>query len=329
MNSEHEPKAKETSILVNPEDIHGLIFHGVCLLAYGLAFWLYLHPDVAHITSLGTRLAFVAASALMLGWISGVDVGVNFHNHVHCKIFRHPVLNRWLSRFWAFSGGWPGFFWEYHHLTIHHPKFMRSEDWTEPHFRSDGDFENIYRFALLHWPWRYAFHLWQDFRAGGRGAYTGRQALKELAIFGVLWSIPFWIDPMMALGLWVLPQYFANVVIIATGMYVQHVGCEEPSAEHPYQHSTTFVSPFFNLTMFNIGYHIEHHHAPSVHWSILPTYHERLKPNLIQAGAHVVPFGYYHWGFRLLLEPEKSAQACGQFAAAQHPDYILNPAEPA
>ena len=32
-----------------------------------------------------------------------------------------------------------------------------------------------------------------------------RRAVKELAIFLVLWSIPFWIDPVMALCLWVLP----------------------------------------------------------------------------------------------------------------------------
>ncbi|GAB1542902.1 hypothetical protein NUACC21_55760 [Scytonema sp. NUACC21] len=325
MNTEKQNTTTDRkSILTNPEDIHCLIFHIMCLIAYGLAFWLYLHPEIAHINNLGSRLAFVGASTLMLGWISGVDVGVNFHNHVHRKIFHNQWLNRWVSRLWAFSGGWPGFFWEYHHLIVHHPNFMRSSDWTGPHFRTAEHFENIYRFAFLHWPWRYAYHLWQDFRKGSKGGYTGQQAIEELAIFLVLWSIPFFIDPLMALSLWVLPHYFANVVIIATGMYVQHIGCMEPSKDHPYRHSVTFLSPFFNLTMFNIGYHIEHHTTPSLHWTLLPAYHARLKPDLIKDGAHVVPFGYYYWGIRLLLEPEKSAQVCGKFAAAQHPDYVLN-----
>jgi fatty acid desaturase len=322
MNLDKEQTVPQHAILVNPEDIHCIIFHVVCLVAYGLAFWLYLHPEIARITDIGSRLAFVGASALMLGWISGVNIGVNFHNHVHRKIFRLPWLNLWITRLWAFSGGWPGFFWEYHHLIIHHPRVMNSEDWTAPRYRSDGCFENIYRFCFAHWPCRYIVHLWQEFRAGGKGEYTRHRAVKELVIFLCLWSIPFWIDPLMALGLWALPHYIANVVIIGTGMYVQHVGCMKPSSEHPYRHSVTFISPFFNLTMFNIGYHIEHHAVPSIHWSQLPAFHERLKPDLIRDKAHIVPSGYYYWGIRLLFEPERTALSKGKFALTQHPDYL-------
>jgi fatty acid desaturase len=311
---------QQPAILVNREDIHCLIFHGICLIAYGLAFWLYLHPAVAHITSLSSRLAFIGGAALMLGWISGVDVGVNFHNHVHRKLFRHAWMNQWITRLWALSGGWCGFLWEYHHLIIHHPRTMHTEDWTAPHYRADGCFENIYRFCFCH-PFRYGVHLWQEFRAGGKGEYTPKRAAQELAIFLCLWSIPFWIDPGMAIALWVLPHYIANVVIIGTGMYVQHVGSTKSSSEHPYRHSVTFLSPFFNLTMFNIGYHIEHHTIPSVHWSRLPELHQQLKPDLIRDHAHVVPGGYYYWGIRLLLEPERSTRCQGKFAQAQHPDY--------
>jgi fatty acid desaturase len=312
----------QKALLANPEDIHCIIFHLVSLLAYGIAFWLYLHPEVAQIKGPWSRVAFVCASAIMLGWISAIDVGVNFHNHAHRKIFRFPWINRWFSRLWTFSGGWPSFFWEHAHLVVHHANVLGATDWTVPNRRPDGSFENIYRYCFLHWPWRYAVHLWQDFRSGRGGAHVGRRALKEFAIFLVLWSIPFWIDPVMPLGLWVLPHFFANVAIKGPGMYIQHVGCVEPSAEHPYRHSTTFLSPFFNLTMFNIGYHIEHHSYPYVHWSTLPALHKRLKNDLINDKAHVVPFGYYHWGTRLLGAPLRAPQACAKFAAVQHPDYL-------
>ena len=88
----------QKSILVNPEDIHCIIFHFLCLGAYGLAFWLYLHPEFAHIQGTWSRLAFVCTCVIMLGWISGIDVGVNFHNHSHRKIFCLSWLNDWFAR---------------------------------------------------------------------------------------------------------------------------------------------------------------------------------------------------------------------------------------
>ncbi|MDM9385360.1 fatty acid desaturase [Chlorogloeopsis sp. ULAP01] len=311
------------SILSNPEDINCIIFHLVTLFAYGLAFWLYLHPEVAHIQGLWSRIAFVLASAVMLGWISGIDIGVNFHNHVHRKIFRVPWLNIWFGRLWTFSGGWPSFFWEYAHVTVHHADTLGATDWTVPKRRPDNSFENIYWYCLLHWPWRYTIHLWQDFRSGRGGAHVGQKAIKEFAIFLTLWSIPLLIDPVMSLGLWVLPHYLANVLTMGMGMYVQHIGCVEASTEHPYRHSNTFLSPMFNLTMFNIGYHIEHHCYPHIHWSALPACHKRLKSDLINDDASIVPFGFFYGAtlFALVAPMQRSHARC-DFKAVRHPDYV-------
>ena len=97
-------------VLSHPQDGHCILFHTICLAAYACAFWLYLHPSSAHITGWWSRIAFVAASSVVLGWISGIDVGVNFHNHSHRPIFRSPFVNRWYGRLWTFPGGWPSFF---------------------------------------------------------------------------------------------------------------------------------------------------------------------------------------------------------------------------
>ena len=51
-----------------------------------------------------------------------------------------------------------------------------------------------------------------------------RRTLREVAIFCSR-SILFWIDPIMALWLWVLPRWIANAFVINSGMYVQHSGC--------------------------------------------------------------------------------------------------------
>src|SRR5207244_1253999 len=154
-------------------------------------------------------------------------------------------------------------------------------------------------YSIATWPWRYSIALWRDFRAGRGGAGVGRQAVLELGIFLVPWSIPFFVDPLMALGLWLLPQLIANAFVIGPGMYAQHAGCLPATVQHPYSHSNTYLSRFFNLTMFNIGYHAAHHDHPLVHWSALPLLQERLKADMARTGAHVLPIGYYRAGHLL------------------------------
>jgi fatty acid desaturase len=51
--------------------------------------------------------------------------------------------------------------------------------------------------------------------------------------------------------------------------------------------------------MLNIGFHLEHHDHPRVHWSEIPELHMRLKQEMIDGGTHVVPYGNYHAAFLL------------------------------
>jgi fatty acid desaturase len=308
------PELGPRRILSHPQDWHCVIFHVICLAAYVCAFWLYLHPKVAHITDLWPRIAFVAASAMLLGWIAGIDVGVNFHNHSHRPIFRSQFVNRWFGRLWTFSGGWPSFFWEYCHVTVHHANLLGAEDWTLPKRNADGSFENFQWYLFTHWPWRLTVHLWKALTARQS---LRRRALRELVIFLALWSIPFWLDPVMALWLWVLPHWIANAFVMNSGMYVQHSGCVEKSAAKPIRHSTVFVSDFFNLTMFNIGFHLEHHEHPRVHWSELPELHKRLAQDMVDGGTHIVPYGNYHAAF--LLAGDGDRRKCFD---RQDPRYI-------
>jgi fatty acid desaturase len=289
-------------VLSHPQDGHCIIFHAICLSAYGCAFWLYLHPAAAHITGWWSRIAFVAASSVVLGWISGIDVGVNFHNHSHRPIFRSPFVNRWFGRLWTFSGGWPSFFWEYCHVTVHRANLLTDDDWTLPKRNADGSFENFQLYLFTHWPFRLTMHLWKSLTARQS---LRRRSLRELAIFLVLWSIPFWIDPKMALWLWILPHWIANAFVMNSGMYVQHSGCDEKTLAKPVNHSTVFVSNFFNLTMFNIGFHLEHHEHPRVHWSELPELHKRLTQEMVDGGSHIVPYGNYHAAFLLAGDDDR------------------------
>ncbi len=289
--STHHKSAR--GLLAHPAEIHSVTFHLLVLLAYVVAFWIYLHPEVAHIHSWLDRAAFVVGASLLLGWISGVDVGVNFHNHTHRLIFRHAWLNRWFGRQWTVVGGWPSVLWHHAHVHVHHGRLMQAGDWTLPRRRSDGRFENPIVYLLAHWPWRYAVAFYHEIVTTPS---LRRRAPRELTIFLALWSIPFWIDPTMALVLWVLPHWLANVLIMGPGMYVQHAGCMARDAAHPHQHSNEYLSRFFNLTMFNIGYHIEHHESARTHWSELPSLHERMADELEASGGRILQCGYYAAG---------------------------------
>jgi fatty acid desaturase len=309
--------------LAHPEDVHCVLFDVLLKAGYVAAFAAWLNwervPALAGSGEWG-RTAFMLAAALMLGWCSGINVGVNFHNHAHRRVFTREWLNVWFGRFWTLSGGWPSYFWQHSHVVVHHAHLLDpAVDWTLMKRRKDGSFENIYVYSILSWPWRYAVGLWRDY-SSGRWGPIGGTALKEFLIFLALYSVPFWIDWRMGLGLWLLPSWLANAMVMAPGMYAQHADCVRKSADKPYSHSTTFLNPFFNLSMFNIGYHIEHHDHPMTHWSDLPKLHERMKPELIAAGAHVTDLGYYRAG-QLLCQGTFLRSALERWRR-QHPDYV-------
>lgn len=286
-------------ILAHPADIHCVVFHLLVVAAYVAAFTIYLNPQAAHIDSPYAMAAFVVACVVLLGWISGVDVGVNYHNHVHLKVFRSKALNLWFGRLWPITGGWPAFAWKYAHVKVHHPDTLGATDWTLPKRDAAGKFEPYWTYCFLHWPWRYFPHLWQDYRAGKMGYRMTREVPREMLIFGVVYAIPFVIDPVMGVLLWLAPHFFANILIVGSGMYVQHVDCIAPSETHPFRHSNTFFSPFFNLTMFNIGYHNVHHSFAHVHWSDLPEFQRTLQAAFDADEADSVRIGYFRTSVEL------------------------------
>jgi fatty acid desaturase len=290
-----EKRPGRTGILGHPADIHCVVFHLLVLTGYALAFFVYLHPEAAHIHGRLGLTAFVAAAVLLLGWVSGINVGVNYHNHVHLRVFHAAWLNRWFGRVWALTAGWPALCWKHAHVSVHHADTLGPGDWTLPRRNADGSFEGYWKYSLLHWPWRYAYHLLRDYRSGEHATFR-REAPRELLLFCLLYSVPFWIDVPMALLLWVGPHFVANVVIMAAGMYLQHVDCERASDAHAFRHSNTFLARFFNLTMFNIGYHNVHHSFAHVHWSDLPEFHRLLQESFDADGATEMPIGYFRAG---------------------------------
>jgi fatty acid desaturase len=300
--------------LAHPEDAHGLLFCLLHFAAIGSAFWLWLHPEVTGFVTPGQKLGFALGAGMWLGWSGGINMGINFHSHAHKPIFRNDALNRWFGRLWTVPGGIPSYWWRYKHLAVHHSHLGEDRDWVQPQRRADGRYESMWTYVLLYWPWRWGYHFAREVCEAS--ASVRRRFLVEFAIFAVPFSIPFFVDPWMALGLWLFPTWVGGSIIMGMGMYAQHAGGTD---EHRYSHTTTFLSHFFNLTMFNAGFHIEHHEQPGVHWSELPKMHAAMKPELIEGGAHIVPYGIYR-ASSLLNSFFRPRQGWQRFLE-QHPDY--------
>ena len=279
-----EPAPRRTWLLARPEDAHCVFYHLVTVLAYAIAFWLWLHPEYSGLDTMLEKLVFVGAAAPLLGWISGIDVGVNYHNHTHRRILKSKFLSRWLARFWTPVAAWPPLWWAYLHVNVHHAHLLEDRDWTLPIRDANGNHEPSMSYQLKHWPWRTYKHFWRDLRDGH---FDRWRAGKDLFWFVLIYSIPFWIDWQMALALWVLPHWFANCMTLNRGMWVQHAGCIVTKDRH--RHSNDFVTPFFNRTMFHIGYHGEHHDFPGLHWADLPALHRRLEARDANAQVSAAP----------------------------------------
>lgn len=301
--------------LSHVEDRQLLLFLSFLIVDYISAFYIYHNFDAWIGGGPFSKICYTLGVGTMLGWAAGVNIGVVFHNHLHRGSFRSPSVNRWIGRLWTIPSGWPSYFWQYKHTIIHHKHVGTAADWVQPRTTKDGRYENIYRYILCHWPWRYAWHLWRDL--SNSGPRRRRRAVSELALFLPFWLAPVVFDPTMGLGLWLYPHWFGSAFILGTGMYTQHAG---GTTDKKHSASTTFLSEFFNLTMFNVGYHTEHHSHPSVHWSELPDLHLTLRDELIREGAHVVAFGSYRAGS--LLSSIRCPEAAFDEFRKQHPHYV-------
>lgn len=258
----HRPRFLERA-----EDRHCVLYHLCVVAAFAAAWAAWLNPELSGLNGPWHKAAFVLVAAPLLGWICGIDLGVNYHNHTHRPIFRSRLLNTWFERLWTPFCAWPAKYWTHYHVDVHHERLMKPGDWTVRLRRADGEHESCLRYQLLIWPWRSLRNFPAEIRDGH---FDRRTAMVELLWFVVLYSLPFWIDPVMGLCLWLLPHWCGNCITMGRGMYIQHAGCEAWLEDEQQPHSSTILHLFFNATMFNIGLHATHHDFPGAHWSELP-----------------------------------------------------------
>lgn len=215
---------------------------------------------------------------LLIRYVSLVE-----HNHSHLAIFRPNVLNEILGWLCFLSNGIPLEFYRIHHVKNHHKYNQRfdppEEDWSSTfgfqgtHF-PDVPIGKIY-YVLTFPTITICSCLIDLLRSPG-----SRQLKRFMVSFLIVTAISITLCAINYVGF--LLFFFVPwiVVIFAHGFnnYDQHNGCSMTDPVNAANESLSFMGGSFWL---NIGYHIEHHIKPSLHWSELPSFHREL--------AHLIP----------------------------------------
>ena len=206
------------------------------------------------------------------------------HNTIHCPIFKSRNMNRFFQVILSFTYGHSVSAYVPGHNYSHHKYLQSKKDVMRTYkarfrwnFLNQALFFFIMSGDLLRDEVRFAKVLWKTNRKWVYGY------LFELAlVIGVKVTLLI-LDPIKAILFVWLPHQYAVWGIVSTN-YWQHEGCD---VTHRYNHSRNFTGKFLNFVAFNNGYHGMPHEKPGLHWSLLPTAHEKelaphLHPNLNQ-----------------------------------------------
>lgn len=206
------------------------------------------------------------------------QVSIVEHNVVHVPIFRSKFLNALFSWLCHLSNGLALAGYRAHHVTNHHRynnRFNSSErDWSSPFgFKGtrypDRPVSRLYYVATF--PILAHTEVWSCLLREP-ASKTTRAFLVSQAVVGTACAVLIWVSPAGFVKFFLLPW----IVIIfgaANNNWDEHKGCK---MTNPYDSANNRLSFLHTVLSFNLGYHVAHHIQPSLHWSLLPSYHKTL-----------------------------------------------------
>ncbi|HEV7646339.1 MAG TPA: fatty acid desaturase [Pyrinomonadaceae bacterium] len=213
------------------------------------------------------------------------------HNHTHLRIFRQKFLNEILGYMFFASNGVPVEVYELQHVRNHHRFSQRwsggkDSDWSSSFGFEGCEFPNkpVSRFyygitfsllAFLH-------SMIEFVRAPGTPIFWSfiRTSVVVLTLSALMIARDPW-NWFLFFGLPIL------IVWVSLGFsnYDHHAGCDMKT---PHTAANENLRFFQRFPGFNIGYHVEHHIKPTLHWSQLPKLHQTNKDH-IPAENYVLP----------------------------------------
>lgn len=210
------------------------------------------------------------------------QVSIIQHNHAHLGIFYSRFLNEMMGRLCSLSNGVLAEFYELHHVRNHHPFNQRFTG-------AQQDWSSLYAFKGTHFPDRpvgqlyyvltfpamcYCHCIIEMIRSPGTRIF--RRFLVSLAMGAVVIGGLVWADARHFLMFFVVP-WTAIAFGLGYNNYISHYGAQYT---HRYDVAVDDLTLPFRFIGYNQGYHLEHHLKPTLHWSLLPAFHETIKDKI-------------------------------------------------
>jgi fatty acid desaturase len=201
------------------------------------------------------------------------------HNFLHTPFFKSAALNQlfpWLN---SMNLGLPQILYKYHHLS-HHRHNNSLEDPSSTYLRGkNGQQEHWFPYCAL-----------SLFRDGTQKAWaqTLQKGEARLLYIELLFTLGFWCLLLFVnwrfFVLAYLPLFYAGWFLAHMENYYEHFQARSPASR--FGNAVSFYPRWYNLLMFNEGYHQEHHISPQEHWSKRPQTQARYQQQMTEAGHH-------------------------------------------
>lgn len=200
------------------------------------------------------------------------------HNLSHLPIFWWRPANEVLGWLCYLSNGAPLEFYEESHVHNHHRYTQRFDG-------EHRDWSSSFGFAGTRSPdrpisrWYYArvfvtltwLHCWIEVLRRPGSTLFWRAVASSVIVLGATGFL-LWRDPVAWATFFGVP-WAVVYVFMGINNYDHHHGCALTS---PYDSSMVDLRFPWRGAGFNIGYHVAHHVKPTLHWSLLPTFHAKI-----------------------------------------------------
>ncbi len=262
------------------------------LLAYS-GFFLF---DYFYATAFWTVLVPLCIAACVICFSCAVII----HNTVHTPIFYKKSHNRIMQFVLTFAHGYSVSAFVPGHNFSHHKEAETAKDiirTTKARFKWHLLNQLLYFFLVSGDALKYELK-WAAKMRKEKPAWF-RQWLAETVSITTFKIITLFVNlPAAIMFIWI-PQFYAIWGLMGVNLW-QHDGCD---SKHKYNHSRTFKGKIMNFFCFNNGYHGAHHDRPSMHWSLLPAFHEKTIEPYIHPNLSIDNMPLYFW--RTYIYPGK------------------------
>lgn len=201
------------------------------------------------------------------------------HNFLHTPFFKSEFLNRAFCNLNSMNLGIPQILYKYHHLNHHRHNNSLDDPSSTYLFGKNNQQEN--------WITYCAFSLFRD---GTQKAWAqtlqkkeGHLLANEMIAVVIFWMLLLFINWKFFLIVYA-PLFYAGWFMAHMENYFEHFKAKTPSDR--FGNAVSFYPRWYNILMFNEGYHQEHHISPQEHWTKRPEGREKFKNQMMKAGAY-------------------------------------------